>query len=56
MNEKITDQEAIREAQREYFREWRKKNKDKVRQHNRNYWEKKARQRLESKNEQGGNA
>lgn len=56
MDEKITDQEAIREAQREYFREWRKKNKDKVRQHNRNYWEKKARQRLEAKNEQGGNA
>ena len=56
MGKNDVTQEAIREAQREYFREWRKKNKDKVRQHNRNYWEKKARQRLEAKNEQGGNA
>lgn len=34
--------EAARAAQREYKREWRKKNKERVRESNRRYWEKKA--------------
>lgn len=34
--------EAAKEAKREYQRKWRAANRDKVRQHNQNYWEKKA--------------
>lgn len=34
--------DEAREAQRAYFREWRKKNPDKIREKNRRYWEKKA--------------
>ncbi|ANU54644.1 phosphatase [Acutalibacter muris] len=37
-----TIQELAREAQREYQRQWRRKNPDKVREMNRRYWEKKA--------------
>ena len=40
MNKEFSD--AAREAQRAYYREWRKKNPDKVREKNRRYWEKKA--------------
>lgn len=42
-----------RAAQREYFKAWRAANKDKVREYNRNYWEKRALKRLQ---EQGGEA
>ena len=34
--------EEAREKQREYLREWRKRNKDKVRSYNAGYWERKA--------------
>ena len=34
--------EAIKNAQREYFKQWRAANKDKVRQYNKNFWEKRA--------------
>lgn len=34
--------EAAANARREYQREWRRKNKDKVAANNRRYWEKKA--------------
>lgn len=34
--------EAAVNARREYQREWRRKNKDKVAANNRRYWEKKA--------------
>ncbi len=30
------------EERRKYFREWREKNKDKVRKYNRQYWERRA--------------
>ena len=33
--------EALR-MKREYFRNWRKKNRDKVRRYNAEYWQKKA--------------
>ncbi len=36
------------EARRAYQRQWRKDNPDKVREHNRRYWEKKGREFLES--------
>ena len=34
--------EEAKEKQRQYYREWRKKNPDKIRENNRRYWEKKA--------------
>lgn len=42
MENKTIDEMAIVEARREYYRKWRAANKDKVKQHNRNYWIKKA--------------
>lgn len=38
-NQRLT---SAREAQNAYTREWRKKNPDKVRQYNQNYWARKA--------------
>lgn len=34
--------ESAREAKREYYRQWRKRNPDKKRESDRRYWEKKA--------------
>ncbi len=42
MENKTVDEAAIVEARREYFRQWRAANRDKVKQHNHNYWAKKA--------------
>ncbi len=42
---KLTDeqiQELSRKIQREYQREWRKKNPDKIKEYNQRYWRKKA--------------
>ncbi len=39
------------EARRAYQRQWRKDNPDKVREHNRRYWQKKAREALKSRTE-----
>ena len=36
-------QEA-KEAMKQYMREWRKKNKEKIEQYNAQYWEKKAKE------------
>ncbi len=41
-------QEA-REARRAYQREWRKKNRDKVREYEKRYWERKAAEAEETK-------
>ena len=38
--------ELAREERLAYFKEWRAKNKDKVKQHNQNFWRRKAEQRL----------
>ena len=38
---------AAKQAAREYQNEWRRKNKDKVKEYNRKFWEKKAREKLE---------
>jgi hypothetical protein len=35
---------TAKEARNLYYREWRKKNKDKVREYQRRYWERKAAQ------------
>lgn len=40
--EKLT--EEARKAKNLYHKRWREKNKDKVREHTRRYWEKKAAQ------------
>ena len=42
-----------RELNREYQRKWRAKNKDKVKQYNQNYWQKKAEQ-LAKENDANG--
>lgn len=41
MSEMQLKEKAL-ELRREYQREWRRKNKDKVRANNRRYWERKA--------------
>ena len=45
--EKNSLEELAREERREYFRQWRSKNKDKVRESNRRYWEKRAAKKVE---------
>ena len=35
-------EERAKEMQRQYLREWRRKNKDKMQQYRKNYWLKKA--------------
>lgn len=40
-SEKKIDEQA-RAARAEYFREWRKRNPDKVRETNRKYWQRRA--------------
>lgn len=41
MDEKKLDEQA-RAARAEYSRQWRAKNKDKVRENNRRYWQRRA--------------
>ena len=51
---KLTDEQLevlAREKQREYLREWRKKNPDKVREYNKRYWKKKALEMLKEQQE-----
>ena len=42
---KKTIEQLAREEQARYLREWRAKNKDKVKEANRRYWEKRALER-----------
>lgn len=42
-------EQAAREVRNAYVREWRAKNRDKVKTYNRNYWAKKAAQKAERK-------
>lgn len=55
MSEKILSDQA-RAARREYARAWRAQNKDRVRDCNRRYWEKKAKQLQENDGMDGGGA
>lgn len=43
--------ERAREERREYFRQWRAKNKDKVRENNRRYWERRAAKKAQAEQE-----
>lgn len=36
--------ERVRQVKREYYRNWRRANPDKVKEYQRRYWERKARQ------------
>lgn len=47
-SEKRLDEQA-RAARAEYFREWRKRNPDKVRENNRKYWKRQAARMAEEK-------
>ena len=47
-------EEKVREAQRAYLREWRKKNPDKVKANRQRYWEKKAREMMNESGEKEG--
>lgn len=47
MNEVKSIEELAREERLAYFRAWRAANKDKVKQHNQNYWLRKAEKRIE---------
>ena len=46
-------EEQAREIQRQYLREWRRKNKDKVRKYNEAYWKRKAQQMRVTESEAG---
>lgn len=48
----MTLEERAREERREYFRRWRAKNPEKVRENNRRYWERRAAKKAAEK-EQG---
>ena len=48
----MTLEERAREERREYFRQWRANNPDKVRESNRRYWEKRAAKKAEAKQPQ----
>ena len=43
----IEMKQAIAEERRQYHKQWRDKNKDKIRKYNENYWKKKAIERTE---------
>ena len=53
MKRKSLEQLAL-EERRAYFREWRKKNPDKVRENNRRYWLKRA-EKLKKEREMNNN-
>ncbi len=44
-------EEIAREERRQYFKRWRKKNPDKVRENNRRYWKRRAAKRIQSQKE-----
>lgn len=46
MDDKKMD-ELAKEERLNYFREWRRKNADKVKAHNQNYWLKRAQKKLQ---------
>lgn len=48
-----TLQERAAEERREYYRQWRAKNKDRVRENNRRYWENRAKKRARAEQEAG---
>ena len=47
--------DAPRELRRKYLREWRKRNPEKVRQYNRDYWIRRAKKALQEQEDAVGN-
>ena len=45
-------EDLVKDEKKRYYKAWRSKNRDRVKQHNQNFWAKKAQKRLE--NEQKG--
>lgn len=48
--EDIKENEVAREMQREYFRNWRANNRDKIKEYNSRYWKKRAEKLNSTKN------
>ena len=48
----LYEDSRAKELQRQYLREWRQKNKDKVREYNEQYWLRKARKEREGKKDE----
>ncbi len=46
-------EEMVREQRRSYYRKWRKENKDKVREYNRRYWQRKAEAEMKKREARG---
>ena len=46
-----TLEERAAEERRQYYRQWRAKNKDKVRENNRRYWERRATKKNQAEQE-----
>lgn len=44
-------EEQAREERREYYRQWRARNPEKIRENNRRYWERKAAKKAADKKE-----
>ncbi len=53
--EKINLDELVVQARRAYYKKWRAENKDKVAQHNRNFWARKAQAALAASEQSEGN-
>ena len=51
MNKELNLSDAAKRARAEYMREWRKANPEKVKQNNKSYWERRARE-MQQKDEQ----
>ncbi|MBT9168173.1 MAG: hypothetical protein DDT19_01518 [Syntrophomonadaceae bacterium] len=45
-----------KEARRQYIKDWKQRNKDKVKQHDDAYWERKGKELAKKTAEQGGKA
>lgn len=43
---------AMQEARRRYYAEWRARNRDKVREYNRRYWERRAERESRAENDE----
>lgn len=46
------DEKLIKEERNKYYKEWRAKNKDKVKEKNARYWQKRVQRLLEEKEKQ----
>lgn len=49
MSDQMLELKAI-EERRAYMREWRSNNKDKIKEHQKRYWLKKAKKRIDEEN------